>query len=181
MTQPIQPPCLLAASHRPARVSGVLLALALGLFAPVAGATSICRWIDDQGQTHLSEMVPGPYQATASCTDSQRYELTPAQRQEADQRAAEQARSSRLEAAKQALGAAPSTAQDQTERRPPQVKRPSEAITADTDCPTRWRLYEESMACFGPYRTTRGATKPEAFDQCNDIPSPEVQCGPRSN
>jgi hypothetical protein len=63
----------------------------------------------------------------------------------------------------------------------PSVKRPAEVITDNTDCQTRWRIYDESVACFGPYRTTQGATKPEGFDKCNDIPSPEIKCGPRRN
>jgi hypothetical protein len=44
-----------------------------------------------------------------------------------------------------------------------------------------WRIYDESVECFGPYRTTRGATKPEGFDRCNVVSSPEAKCGPRSN
>jgi hypothetical protein len=62
----------------------------LGLLASAADATSLCRWLDDKGQTHLSAV------------------------------------------------------------------------------------------CFGPYRTTRGATKPEGFAHCNVISSPEIACGLRS-
>ena len=58
------------------------------------------------------------------------------------------------------------------------AKRPAEIVTGATDCPTWWRLYDESAECFGPYRTTRGATKAEAFDKCTPIPSPELKCGP---
>jgi hypothetical protein len=61
------------------------------------------------------------------------------------------------------------------------AKRPTEVVTADTDCATWWRIYDESVECFGPYRTTRGATKPEGFDRCNVVTSPEAKCGPRSN
>lgn len=51
-------------------------------------------------------------------------------------------------------------------------------MTDDTDCETWRRLYRESEDCFGPYRTTRGGTKAEAFEKCNPIPSPELKCGP---
>jgi hypothetical protein len=61
------------------------------------------------------------------------------------------------------------------------VKRPLERITEATDCPTRWRLYDESTDCFGPYQTTHGATRVEAFDACNVIESPEPLCGLRSD
>jgi hypothetical protein len=59
------------------------------------------------------------------------------------------------------------------------IKRPAERIAEATDCPTRWRLYDESADCFGPYRTTRGATRVEGFDACNVIDSPEPVCGLR--
>ena len=59
------------------------------------------------------------------------------------------------------------------------MKRPAELVTDATDCETWWRLYDESTACFGPFRTTRGATKVEAFDVCNAVASPEPKCGPR--
>jgi hypothetical protein len=61
------------------------------------------------------------------------------------------------------------------------VKRPTEVVTDATDCATWWRIYDASVECFGPYRTTRGATKVEAFDKCNVIASPEPKCGPRSH
>jgi hypothetical protein len=63
----------------------------------------------------------------------------------------------------------------------PIAKRPIEVITDTTNCQERWRIYDESVACFGPYRTAKGATKPEGFDKCNDILSPEIKCGPRRN
>jgi len=56
----------------------------------------------------------------------------------------------------------------------------AKAVTDTTDCATWWRLYEESAACFGPFRTNRGATRAEAFDVCNEIPSPEPKCGSAS-
>lgn len=63
----------------------------------------------------------------------------------------------------------------------PGAKRPTANVTADTDCATWWRIYDESVECFGPFQTTRGATKPEGFDRCNVVVSPEPKCGPRSN
>jgi hypothetical protein len=61
----------------------------------------------------------------------------------------------------------------------PAPKRPAEPVTDRTDCATRWRLYDESLACFGPFQTTRGAIKPEAYEVCNVIVSPESRCGRR--
>ena len=50
--------------------------------------------------------------------------------------------------------------------------------SATTSCTTWWRLYRESQECFGLFRTVGGGIKPEAFDHCNEIPSPETRCGP---
>lgn len=57
-------------------------------------------------------------------------------------------------------------------------KRPAQGVTATTDCDTWQRLYRESDACFGPFRTVGGGIKPEAFEACTTIPSPEPKCGP---
>jgi hypothetical protein len=45
----------------------------------------------------------------------------------------------------------------------------------------RAQISDESAGCCGPFRTTRGAIKPDAFGSCNVIQSPAVKCGPRRN
>jgi|SRR5450830_1935289 len=163
------------------RMPVVLIGVALALLSPVAHSTSICRWVDDNGRTQMSDVVPDKYKNSSTCSDSQKYELSTEQKREAEQREAEEQRHDTTgqppQAASRPPGATGSaglpTAQD--------AKRPTEVITDETDCPTRWRIYDESVECFGPYRTTRGATKPEAFDKCIVIPSPEIMCGPRRN
>ena len=157
------------------------VAMLLGLVAPQGQATAICRWLDEDGRTQLSDTVPPRYRNQATCTDSQRYELTPeqqraAQQQAADDRARARAREGRAQvpAARASAPLRPAPA-----ARAPLAKRPATVPTDTTDCPTSWRLYDESAECFGPYRTTRGAIKVEAFDVCNVVPSPELRCGPR--
>lgn len=157
-------------------LAGIALLLSTG-----AHATSICRWVNESGRTQIAEVVPEKYRHVAICTDSQKYELSPEQRRAAEQRVAEgRARARRAAArppADRASGAAgPASAASQAH-----AKRPAEIVTEATDCPTRWRLYDESVECFGPYRTTRGATKAEGFDKCNVVASPEPRCGARSN
>ena len=154
---------------------------ALGGLAPVAHGASICRWVDERGQTQMSDIVPEKYQRSATCSDSKKYELTPAQQREAEQRAAEQPSRAQQDMADPPGNVLPSPQGATEAGSRPKVKRPTEVITDTMDCQTRWRIYDESVACFGPYRTTRGATKPEGFDQCNEIPSPEISCGPRRN
>jgi Domain of unknown function (DUF4124) len=151
------------------------------LFCSFAGATSICRWVDETGRTRMAEVVPQAYRKVAVCTDSQRYELPPEQRRAAEQRAADDAARARRAAAQPPAGGASSAALAAAAASQTGAKRPAEKVTDATDCVTAWRLYDESVECFGPYRTTRGATKAEGFDRCNVVLSPEPRCGPRKD
>lgn len=164
-----------------ARIPVALIAVALALLSPVARSTSICRWVDENGRTQISDVVPDKYKKSSTCSDSPKYELTPEQEREVERRAAEEQIRKRHEMADPPTKAASGPPARTGAVYLPSAKRPTEVITDDTDCQTRWRLYDESVECFGPYRTTRGATKPEGFDKCNDIPSPEIMCGPRRN
>lgn len=150
---------------------GVLL---LGL-SPGAWATDIYRWVDENGRTHLSDVVPERYRDRATRIDSRQYELTPEQQREARERAAREAERTphpSPAAAEAPVPPAPAAVRE------PVTKRPAQTVNANTDCATWWRLYRESQACFGPYRLVGGGIKPEAFDRCNEIPSPELPCGP---
>ena len=156
-------------------------ALALVMLSTCAGATPICRWVDQSGRTQIAEVVPEKYKKVAVCTDSQRYELSPEQRQAAEQRVAEDKAKARQAAAKPPADRASSALRPARAASQPGAKRPTEAVTDATDCTTWWRIYDQSVECFGPYRTARGATKVEGFDKCNVVASPEPKCGPRSN
>jgi hypothetical protein len=157
------------------------MAFGLGLVSLAAHPSSICRWVDGNGRTQLSDVVPDQYKLLAICSDSQKYELKPVQKSDTDRQKPRQETTARHEiagppalAASSPFGASPVGVL-------PGAKRPTAVITEDMDCATRWHIYDESVECFRPYRTTRGATKPEAFDHCNDILSPEIRCGPPSN
>ncbi|MDI1246184.1 MAG: hypothetical protein PSV24_12355 [Rhodoferax sp.] len=164
-----------------ARLPVALIVVGFGLFAPLAQSTSICRWVDESGRTQLSDVVPEQYKKLATCIDSRKYELSPQQQREAESRAAEQKKRALQDAAVPPGGVDASPPVTTGAESLPNAKRPTEAITETTDCASRWRIYDESAACFGPYKTTQGAIKPEGFDHCNDIPSPEITCGPRRN
>jgi hypothetical protein len=126
-------------------------------------------------------VVPEKYRKVAVCTDSQKYELSAEQRRAAEQRVTDDKERARKAAANPPSDRASSAARPARAASQAGTKRPTEVVTADTDCTTWWRIYDESVECFGPYRTTRGATKPEGFDRCNVVASPEPKCGPRSN
>jgi hypothetical protein len=126
----------------------------------------------------MAQVVPEKYRKIAVCTDSLKYELSPEQRQAIEQRVAEDKARARQTAAKPPSDRASSAPRPARAAPPSGAKRPTEVVTADTDCTTWWRIYDESVECFGPYRTTRGATKVEGFEKCNIVPSPEPKCGP---
>jgi len=138
----------------------------------------IYRWVDETGRTHVSDVVPEKYRKSATRIDSSSSEISPEQRQQAERAAAKNKALAEEAATRRQSASAvqPST----TATRPAASKRPAQGVTEATDCETWRRLYKESMECFGPFRTTTGATKAEAFDQCNPIPSPELKCGPIS-
>ncbi len=162
-------------------ILGSIATASLFLLSSCAGATSICQWVDSAGRTQLAEVVPEKYRKVAVCTDSQRYELTPEQRLAAQQRGADERAQARREAARPPADGASSARSPERAASQPSAKRPSGVVTEATDCTTWWRIYDESVECFGPYRTAHGTTKAEAFDRCNVIASPEHKCGPRSN
>jgi hypothetical protein len=159
----------------------VPVAVAMLLLSNPAEATSICRWVNESGRTQIAEVVPEKYRKVAICTDSRKYELSAEQVRAAQQRVADDRARAREAAAKPPSDRASSAGDPARAVSNPSPKRPTEVVTADTDCATWWRIYDESVECFGPYRTTRGATKPEGFDRCNVVASPEPKCGPRSN
>lgn len=164
-----------------AKVCLGLAAMSPLTFSTGVRATSMCRWVDESGRTQMAEMVPQKYRKDAVCTDSQRHELSPDQGRAAELRAADdraRAGNATAQTPSNRASGAPSPARAASQS---SAKRPTEVVTDATSCPTWWRIYDDSVECFGPYRTTRGATKPEGFDKCNVVASPEPTCGPRSN
>ena len=152
------------------------------MVVPLAsGATSICRWLDDSGHTQMSDAVPEVYRQRATCIDAHQYELTPLQQRDADERNAALQAQLRAAEVQRETAIAPAPMPPAGAASAPNVKRPLQPITDATDCPTRWRLYDESSDCFGSYRSVGGGIKPEALEWCNVIASPEVNCGPRRN
>ncbi len=162
------------------RLPLALVVLQLALLSQTADAAPLCRWVDENGRTQISDVVPGKYAKVAVCTDSRKYELSAQEQRDAERRAF-------ADRAKPVGDATNAPKQAASSPRPPVVaasqprpKRPSEAVTSTTDCNTSWRIYEESVECFGPFRNALGGIKPEAFDVCNEVASPAPRCGPRT-
>ena len=147
------------------------LALLLGTAGPLpAHASDIYRWVDETGRTHLSDVVPDRYKRSAVRVDPQSPEPTPAQRREAEARAArERQRAASIQPAASAVSAAGSLSA---------ATAASAAPTgAQADCETSRRRYRESQECFAPFRLANGAVRAEAFEHCTVVPDPSVTCG----
>ena len=68
-----------------------LLGVMAACLAFGASATDIYRWVDENGRTHLSDVVPERYRDAATRIDSRSHELTPEQQREARERSAREA------------------------------------------------------------------------------------------
>lgn len=165
----------------PLRHAGpIALTLVALLCAAAVEAAEIYRWTDKQGQAHFSDVVPPEYKNVAKPMT-----VAPPASLEDQDRAVERAANERYRAAPAPAPApAPAIASPRSASSsvlpataPPASKRPPMAPAADTDCDTWRRLYRESLACFGPYRTARGGTKAEAFDHCTPVTEPPIRCG----
>lgn len=146
----------------------ILVVCSLLWSAYVVAASTVYSWVDEHGKVHYADVVPERYKdkarpvkasAAAPSSEDQRAAMERAQR--------DKARAQAHSAASSAAPQAPANTSSQ-----PSGKRPSQVPNDRTDCATWQRLYEESAACFGPYRTVRGGVKPEAFDVCNEVPEP---------
>jgi opacity protein-like surface antigen len=169
-------------------VLGVLIAAALLAAATAcAAAPTVYRWVDEQGKVHYSDIVPDRYRATAKPVDAGTAEPDAEQRRQALERARlDQARAAALAAERQtkaATGAksaaSAASAASTASAAQPAGKRPAQLPNDRTDCDTWQRLFLESSDCFAPYRTVRGATRPEAFDACNVVSEPPPRCRPQ--
>lgn len=138
----------------------------------VAGA-AVYRWVDDQGKVQYAEVVPQRYQGVAKQVGAAANEPSAEQRRDALARAQqEKARA----AERYRTSANISNAASAAAASAPAGKRPHQLPKDQTDCKTWQRLYMESIECFGPFRTARGATKPEAFEVCNVVAEPPSRC-----
>lgn len=145
------------------------------MLSPPLFAADIYRWVDENGRTQFSDVVPEKYRKSAKRMDSRQYELNAEQRREAEARAAQE-KAQAAEAAQSKpradtdKAANPAPAAAQTKPRP--------AVDENTDCATLYRLYRESLDCFAPYITATGTTKSEAFAKCALVADPSRKCGP---
>jgi hypothetical protein len=142
----------------------------------VAHATDIYRWVDDQGRTHFTDVVPERYKSVATKIDSRSFEPSEGARTEAAAGVARERSQAEFEAAQRARSQAAKTAAPPSSTS--SASQPPRIASGETECDRLWRAYRESEECFAPYMRRRGGTRVEAYQQCQQLPSPAQQCGP---
>jgi hypothetical protein len=162
----------------PVRHRNILVAAIIPAGAVASHGTVIYRWVDENGRTHVSDAVPERYKKSATRIDSGQYDVSPERRKQAQEQAARE--KALVDDAARRREDAPLPASAPAASMPKGSKRPAQGVTDSTDCETWRRLYRDSLECFGPYRTAKGATKAEAFEKSADIPDPRAKCGPVS-
>lgn len=133
------------------------LVIAACLICALASAGEIYRWTDEKGQVHYGDAVPGAYQGVAKPVELNNVEVSDEERQAA---------AIRLQEEKNLLQRNAESVQ------PAAAPQPSPSPSEPGSCEEQWRKYDESWACFNPYRTAYGAVKAEAFKHCTAIPAP---------
>ena len=153
-----------------------LLACTAALLHGASPAAEIYRWVDENGRTQLSDVVPDKYRGVATRTDSAQYELSPAQRDAAQARAAaDKARAT--EAAAQRARSQAAEAASAAATAGLTGKAPRAAAPAKPSCEALQRKYIESQECFAPYRMANGALNAAAFEKCTPVLNPASECG----
>jgi uncharacterized protein DUF4124 len=150
-------------------ISRIILTLFLST-ACLAARADVYRWVDENGKTHYGEVVPEKYKQKSRRVDGTGPEVSGAQRQEAEERAARE--KAKLEALQKSRDA-----KEDAQARSPTAP----AAQAGDEC----EKYLESLACFDKFSGTasnpspsggrvfhRGEIKPEAFEQCKVVPQP---------
>lgn len=139
----------------------------LSIFGVPLHATDIYRWVDDSGKTQMADRVPEQYKAVAKRINSSRFELSDAQRQEAETRAAKDKSH---------------VVSNQTDVIPTPVAAdiPKSAEPAPkSECSQKWDEYYSSQECFAPYKrpSRYGAiTMAEAYEKCKVVEAPVKTC-----
>lgn len=153
-----------------------LLTASIMSLAPLHAA-DIYRWVDENGRTQFSDVVPEKYRKSARKVDSRQNEPSVEQRKEAEARADQD--KLRVEEAAQRKARADADAAAKSAADAAAAKNsPQPVPDKGTDCATLHRLYKESLDCFAPYISATGNTKAEAFQKCTSVPDPSPKCGP---
>ena len=144
------------------------------LLFSAAYADNIYTWVDENGGTHVSNIVPPRYQGVATKVDTSGSKVSEQERQQALQRVA------REKQAVQANSAALPNNQS-AEGADMVVPRETSSPTANNgggnDCASRMAAYRRSQECFAPYMRVDGGISQDAYRNCVSVADPSSECG----
>ena len=140
-------------------------------FSGPCAAAEFFQWVDDAGKTHVSDVIPDKYKATAKHFNSRKYELSDTERKNEEARAAkEKQRTERKQ-----IDTVEPPDPDSTQTSPSHPFAPAQPTT----CTEKWDAYYRSQECFAKFmlRTGTGSLlKPEAYAACQNVESPAMVC-----
>ena len=151
-------PAALLAQTAPAPAAAAASAPA----APKPAAGGVYKWKDASGKMQYSDKPPAPNASSLKLNN------------DAPSAAEAQAARDRLEAMK-AESASRAAARGTPTGAPVDANAKS-APADESACQAKWREYNESYACFDPYRLVGGGIRPEAFEKCKVVKQPSEPC-----
>ena len=168
----------------------LILAGLLGMAMHALQAADIYRWVDDQGQTQMSDVVPEKYRDKATRINSKKYELTSDQKADARDRAVYEAQRARDEKEIRRQAQYEDQARERERRylanqelarARAKANQSSSSDGARNNCEELWRRYNDGVACFSRFAAGNvggGSVRirPEAYQFCTDAPLPPSSC-----
>ena len=168
----------------------LILAGLLGMAMHALQAADIYRWVDDQGQTQMSDVVPEKYRDKATRINSKKYELTSDQKADARDRAVYEAQRARDEKEIRRQAQYEDQARERERRylanqelarARAKANQASSSDSARNHCEELWRRYNDGVACFSRFAAGNvggGSVRirPEAYQFCTDAPLPPSSC-----
>ena len=131
--------------------------------APKPAAGGVYKWKDASGKMQYSDKPPAPNASSLKLNN------------DAPSAAEAQAARDRLEAMK-AESASRAAARNTPTGAPADAGANTGPAADESACQAKWREYNESYACFDPYRLVGGGIRPEAFEKCKVVKQPSEPC-----
>lgn len=126
------------------------------LLAPLANASEIYKWIDENGKAHFGDVIPERYKKSSSRIDAKPVNT--------------------MESRHPKSGIERSQAgQENSPPTPVATSKGKESTRFKSDaekCREQMQKFQESEACFSRFRNTNGSVKDGAFQECEDIKRP---------
>lgn len=144
---------------------------AIGLYLLILHSTfshaqQVYKWTDAQGKTHYGDVLPeGAKPATPPAVITI-IKPTESQRAEALARAAKEKAQLQQQNEQAAASAAPSAAKEET-------AEPAAPANSNESCEAQWQKFNDSYACFDPYRLANGTIRAEGYEQCAEVKMPD--------